>query len=99
MDGCAPNRLTVRLLHDDGQHRQNIVCTRAQSCSHAFPSPSDCHLQCFVHLTIRYAAADEYWCLLQDYFEFDGGSSKAAQARGIKPETQAAIQRWLEDNQ
>jgi hypothetical protein len=63
------------------------------------PSPSDFHLQCFVHLTIQYAAADEYWCLLQDYFEFDGGSSKAAQARGIKPETQAAIQRWLEDNQ
>lgn len=37
--------------------------------------------------------------MLQDYFEFDGGSARAAEARGIKSETQEAIARWLEKNQ
>jgi hypothetical protein len=35
---------------------------------------------------------------LQDYFEFDGGSTQAAEARGLKADTAQAIARWLEKN-
>jgi hypothetical protein len=36
---------------------------------------------------------------LQDYFEFEGGNTRAGAARGISSETQQAIARWLEQNQ
>ena len=37
-------------------------------------------------------------CLVQEYMDFEGGSQAAANARGLKPETQEAIRRWLKEN-
>jgi hypothetical protein len=37
-------------------------------------------------------------CCPQEYFEFDSGTARAATARGISPETQQEIARWLEAN-
>jgi hypothetical protein len=35
----------------------------------------------------------------QDYFEFEAGNARAGAARGVRSETQAAIDRWLQANQ
>jgi hypothetical protein len=34
----------------------------------------------------------------RDFFQFDAGDAATARARGISPETAAAIQKWLADN-
>jgi hypothetical protein len=34
----------------------------------------------------------------QEYFEFEGPDSRTGKARGLKPETQAAISSWLQEN-
>lgn len=34
---------------------------------------------------------------LQDYFDFEGGNIKTGAARGLKPETQAQIIKWLQE--
>lgn len=36
--------------------------------------------------------------LAQDYFEFESGDPRTGRARGVNPETQAAIRRWLDNN-
>jgi hypothetical protein len=36
--------------------------------------------------------------VFRDYFEFDAGSPEAARARGLSPETAAAIRKWMDDN-
>jgi hypothetical protein len=35
---------------------------------------------------------------LQDYFDVEAVDDITARARGIKPETTAAIKRWMEEN-
>ncbi|KAI8468232.1 MAG: hypothetical protein J3K34DRAFT_471044 [Monoraphidium minutum] len=41
---------------------------------------------------------DYYKRNFRDYFNFDAGSEAAARARGLSPETAAAVQQWLKDN-
>jgi hypothetical protein len=35
----------------------------------------------------------------REFFQFDAGDAATARARGISPETAAAIQKWLADNE
>jgi hypothetical protein len=35
---------------------------------------------------------------MQDYFDVEAVDETVARARGIKPETNAAIKRWMEEN-
>lgn len=42
---------------------------------------------------------DYYKRNFPEYFKFDGGSEAAATARGLSPETAAAMRKWLEDNE
>ncbi|GBF91519.1 hypothetical protein Rsub_04259 [Raphidocelis subcapitata] len=36
--------------------------------------------------------------IFREYLSFDAGSPETARARGIKPDTAAAIRKWLDDN-
>eukprot|EP00877_Chromochloris_zofingiensis_P006867 jgi/Chrzof1/2433/Cz11g15120.t1_PSAN2 len=41
---------------------------------------------------------DYYKRNFKDYFNFEAGTAAAGRARGLTPETQAAIAKWLQDN-
>ncbi|KXZ47644.1 hypothetical protein GPECTOR_34g803 [Gonium pectorale] len=41
---------------------------------------------------------DYYKRNFKEYFEFEASNAKVAKARGLSPESAAAIQKWLEEN-
>ncbi|PNW86429.1 hypothetical protein CHLRE_02g086100v5 [Chlamydomonas reinhardtii] len=41
---------------------------------------------------------DYYRRNFKEYFEFEGSTAKVGKARGLSPETQQAIAKWLEEN-
>ena len=78
----VPTTLTAAAAH----HGAGGAVLAANLQTPASPSPTPCPTPTLLM---------SVW---QDYFEFDGGSARAAAARGISTETQQAISRWLEEN-
>lgn len=51
---------------------------------------------CYAMLSVKYHC--DRHSQMQEYFDVEAVDDMTARARGIKPETTAAIKRWMEEN-